>query len=102
MIKNYLISRMPFIKTSGARLALNDRVPPSEVKQLGIGMCWLYDAIQTLLRVGLVKVPGDSPSGVYRVTVWDYNAATPTWRNMYVKRQPRGIIDDRCPQVWTT
>ena len=58
------------------------QVDPAEVKQGGVGICWLYDAIQTLCRLGLVNAPGDSPSGVYKITIFDH--VDRIWRPVFL------------------
>lgn len=87
-LNEYVISRMGYVVGSNNPPAKKgDLLGPNEVRQTGLGACWLYDAIQDAMRLSLVRASGESVSGVYRVTLFD--PLTNMWRPVFV--------DDRVP-----
>lgn len=93
---NYLMSRMAYITKSDPRATAADKIPmlkPGQpvrmwqVKQGGMGSCYLYDAIQMVARWGFLREPGLSETGVYKVTIFD--PTLELWRPLF--------LDDRFP-----
>ena len=84
------LARMPFF-VKGERMKEGSRVGPDAIRQSNLGICWLYDAIQSIARLGVVFAPGDSPSAVYKVIMWD--PATARYRPMFVDDRMPGMVN---------
>lgn len=82
-----------FPGSGGGLVPKGGLVPPWTLAQGNFGICYLYDAIQSLSRLTLLRVPGHSATGVYKVTVYDVHYKK--WTPIYV--------DDRVPaKTYTT
>ena len=71
----YVLSRMSYMDHARLKkvpmLKQGERITMWQIKQSGLGICYLYDAIGMMAKWGFLEEPGLSESGVYKVTIFD-------------------------------
>lgn len=93
----FLMSRMSYITQARyhqiAMLRAGERISMWQIRQSGLGICYLYDAIALMAHWGFLEEPGLSESGVYKITIFDPREQR--WRPLFLDdRQAAGIRYD--------